>query len=317
MAYYAEGRGGFYIAAKDNHGSDKDLNFYKAQDNKSLTCEIAHIQWDARPGKSLVVDYPIVIAALTQGTWYEAAERYRAWAIQQPWCKRGTLRRRVAAGDACRWLLEKIGGVGMWWPFRDDIREDIVRTRRLFGAPLLHLELWWRHEPSREAAQSDGDRFGPFYFPFLALKGKDAFECAPRGPNLPPGDADRVRLGRDVSGPTGMAQRRVRIGRGHGRRQSLCDTIRSGWTRIGRAATPTVSTMTSVPAPAFPRIATRPTTFTRPARAGKSRRLTSRCSRKAAGGLPRQKALMFRSGPSASASRSSVVWTSIMRATRV
>ena len=91
-------------------------------------------------GKSLRVDYPIVIAALTKGTWYEAAQRYRDWATRQPWCQRGTLRRRVDASDACRWLLQEIGGVGMWWPFRNDIRADIVRTRRLFGAPLLHLE---------------------------------------------------------------------------------------------------------------------------------------------------------------------------------
>jgi hypothetical protein len=172
MAYYAEGRGGFYIACKDGNGRDKDLNFYKSADNRSLTCEIAHIQDDAQPGKNLVVDYPVVIAPLTQGTWYEAAERYRAWAVQQPWCRRGALRRRVAAGEACSWLLEKIGAVGMWWPFRGDIRDEILRTRRLFGAPLLHLELWWSNKPSREAAQSDGDRFGPFYFPFLALRGR-------------------------------------------------------------------------------------------------------------------------------------------------
>jgi hypothetical protein len=186
MAYYAEGRGGFYIAAKDNRASDKDLNFYKAADDKSLTCEIAHIQGDARAGKSLAVDYPIVIAALTQGSWYEAAERYRKWAILQPWCKQGPLHRRVAEGNACRWLLEKIGGVGMWWPFMDDIRDDILRTRRLFAAPMLHLELWWSHGPSREAASSDGDRFGPFYFPFLALKGKNAFESHCEDQIVPP-----------------------------------------------------------------------------------------------------------------------------------
>jgi hypothetical protein len=186
MAYYAEGRGGFYVAAKDNQAADKDLNFFKSQDNKSLTCEIAHIQWDARPGKSLVVDYPVVIAALTEGTWYEAARRYRAWAVEQPWCKRGPLRRRVAEGDACGWLLEKTGGVGMWWPFREDIREDIARTRKLFGSPLLHLELWWRDEPSRAAAQSDGDRFGPFYFPFLALQGKSSFDAHQADQIVPP-----------------------------------------------------------------------------------------------------------------------------------
>ena len=37
-----------------------------------------------------------------------------------------------------------------------------------------------------EAAQSDGDRFGPFYFPFLALKGKDAFEAHRADQIFPP-----------------------------------------------------------------------------------------------------------------------------------
>ena len=185
MAYYAEGRGGFYVAAQDNLCTDKDLNFYKAPGG-DLTCEIAHIQWDARPGKSLVIDYPVVIDPLTEGTWYEAAERYRAWAIQQPWCQRGARRERVDRADACRWLHEDIGAVGAWWQFRGDIREDVVRTRRLWGAPLLHLELWWRHGPSRDAAQSDGDRFGPFYFPFLAQKGKAAFAAHGSDQIVPP-----------------------------------------------------------------------------------------------------------------------------------
>ena len=70
--------------------------------------------------------YPIVIATLNRGTWYAAAERYRAWALQQPWCERGTRRGRVAAGDSSRWLLETTGAVGAWWPFRNDIRADIL-----------------------------------------------------------------------------------------------------------------------------------------------------------------------------------------------
>jgi hypothetical protein len=186
MAYYTEGRGGFYIASHDPEGGDKDLNFYKAPDDRSLVCEVAHIQGDARPGKSLAVGYPVVIAALDRGDWYAAAERYRNWALSQPWCRRGTRRDRVDAGDSSRWLLEATGAVGAWWPFRNDIRADILRTRRFYGAPLMHLELWWSHGPSREAARSDGDRFGPFYFPFLALKGREAFKTHSRDAILPP-----------------------------------------------------------------------------------------------------------------------------------
>ena len=185
MAYFTEGRGGFYVAAKDGLCTDKDLNCYKSPGG-DLACEIAHIQWDARPGRSLAVEYPVVIAALTEGTWYEAAERYRAWATRQPWCRRGTRQERVDRGDACRWLLEDLAAVGAWWPFREDIRADVARTRRFFGAPLLHLELWWRNRPSREAAQSDGDRFGPFYFPFLCLRGTKTFEAHSQDQIVPP-----------------------------------------------------------------------------------------------------------------------------------
>jgi hypothetical protein len=68
MAYFAEGRGGFYFAAKDTGSWDKDLNFYKAPGDGGLTCEIAHIQPDARPGAGIEVGYPIAIAALKEGT---------------------------------------------------------------------------------------------------------------------------------------------------------------------------------------------------------------------------------------------------------
>lgn len=175
MAYYTEGKGGFSITTRDTQGNDKDFSFYKMPDDKSLACEIAHIQADARPGKSLTVDYPAYITALDRGAWYAAAERYRAWALQQKWCERGPLAERVARNDASRWLLERTGAVGAWWPFRRDIRDEIVRTRRFWGAPLMHLELWWSHDPSRVEAQREGDHFGPFYFPFLALRNREVF----------------------------------------------------------------------------------------------------------------------------------------------
>jgi hypothetical protein len=186
MAYFANGRGGFSLACLDSNAADKDLNFYKDADDRSLVCEVAHIQSDARPGKSLIANYPIVITALAEGTWYEAAEHYRAWALNQPWCRRGTHRDRAARGDSSRWLFENTGTVGAWWPFRTDIRPEVARTRRLYDAPLLHLELWWSNDASRVAAQSEGDHFGPFYFPFLALKGKPTFQAHREAAIVPP-----------------------------------------------------------------------------------------------------------------------------------
>lgn len=175
MALYAEAEGGFYIGVEDGRSTDKDLNFFKATLD-SLSLEVAHFNWDAQPGKSLSIDYPVIIAPLLKGTWHEAAGRYRTWALLQDWCKRGTRRERIRRGQASRWLCEDIGATGAWWPFREDIRPQIEQARDLFQAPLLHLELWWQHAPSVSAAGSAGDRFGPFYFPHLALKGMPPFE---------------------------------------------------------------------------------------------------------------------------------------------
>lgn len=186
MSYYVENQGGFYLATHDGHATDKDLNFFK-YDKDSLSCEFAHFNWKATPGTSLELDYPVVLAVLSEGTWYEAADRYRSWGTRQPWCARGTRRQRLARGDAARWLMEDIGTVGIWWPFRENIESAVRRTRAAYGAPLLHLELWWQNEPSVQAAHREGDRFGPFYFPYLCLQGSKTFEAHQTDMIFPPG----------------------------------------------------------------------------------------------------------------------------------
>ena len=169
-AYYVDGVGGFYLATEDSLCTDKDFNFFKTGPAEQLAWEIAHFQWDARPGRDLSPDYPVVLAALTEGSWYEAAQRYRKWATVQRWCARGTRWERVQRGDASRWLLEEIGAISMWWPFEMDIREPVRRAREVFGAPLLHFPLRWTDEASVREACAAGDRLGPFYFPFVALE---------------------------------------------------------------------------------------------------------------------------------------------------
>lgn len=186
MSYYTEDRGGFYIATHDGRSTDKDLNFFK-HDANSLSCEIAHWNWDARSGKSLELDYPVVVAALNEGSWYAAADRYLDWATQQPWCARGTRLERLAKDDSARWLTEQVGAVGMWWLFRQDIETSVKRTREAFAAPLLHLDLWWQHEASFEEARRGGDRFGPFYFPYLCLQGSKTFDDHKADAVAPPG----------------------------------------------------------------------------------------------------------------------------------
>ncbi|MEX0875801.1 MAG: DUF6259 domain-containing protein [Actinomycetota bacterium] len=104
LAYYEQARGGFYIATHDPHSTWKSFTFGGSE------VTIRHDAWDLRRGADMDLDYPIVIAPLTQGDWYEAAERYRGWAIgNAPWCSGGPKREQNGA----RWLRDDVW-VSLW-----------------------------------------------------------------------------------------------------------------------------------------------------------------------------------------------------------
>jgi hypothetical protein len=114
-AYYQSDRGGFYLAAHDPHSTWKYFHF-SAQE-----WSVRHEAWDIAAGASMLLDYPVVIGALTAGDWYEAAEIYREWALADaPWCQAladsadGADRADgadsgVARRAECRWLYEDVG----------------------------------------------------------------------------------------------------------------------------------------------------------------------------------------------------------------
>ncbi len=105
MAYSAAGRGGFYIAAEDPLGREKWLNFYRHIEG-DLRASIWHGPTSHATRGEIAVQYPVVLAALDGGAWYDAAERYKAWAMTQPWASQGPLWDR---DDRSRWLLEEVG----------------------------------------------------------------------------------------------------------------------------------------------------------------------------------------------------------------
>ena len=81
-AYYSEEQGGFYWQTTD--GGDTIKSFTLTGDDGKLRLSIYHYLSDLADGDK-DFDYDIVFANLTEGNWYEAANRYRAWAQQQSW----------------------------------------------------------------------------------------------------------------------------------------------------------------------------------------------------------------------------------------
>lgn len=86
QAYYSQDEGGFYMQTEDSSDGMKSFTF-TGQDG-DLRASVWHFAQNF-DGKDIQFGYDTVIANLTRGTWYEAADRYKEWAIQQPWCVKG------------------------------------------------------------------------------------------------------------------------------------------------------------------------------------------------------------------------------------
>jgi hypothetical protein len=104
MAYYEESKGGFYLATHDPHSTWKTFSFGGGE------VSFKHSTWDRRYGADIDLDYPVVIAPLERGDWFEASERYRRWVEPSaPWCARGPRRN----DDFARWLRDEVW-VSLW-----------------------------------------------------------------------------------------------------------------------------------------------------------------------------------------------------------
>ncbi len=105
--YYSEGLGGFFFAALDPHGSEKELAMPLEEGALGLAWRT--FSWDERPGADLDLDFAFAIGANTTGDWYGAADLYREWAEGAPWCAERGPRRERPAAERVRWLHEEVG----------------------------------------------------------------------------------------------------------------------------------------------------------------------------------------------------------------
>lgn len=135
MAYFAEKRGGFYLAMHDPTKSLKWLNVFKGADG-FLESTFMHQAPEIAPGERFAIPVPVLIGALFDGTWYEAAERYKAWAIHQPWTAQGTLADR---NDTSGWLLDEVGFATFGINAAHDRSAWLDRFHAITGEPVFHV----------------------------------------------------------------------------------------------------------------------------------------------------------------------------------
>jgi hypothetical protein len=195
MTYYAQDVGGFLMRTADPAGGLKWFNFFKAPAG-SLECSFMHQAPDLQPGASLVVPYPVLFEPTREGTWYEAAERYKRWAVEQPWTGRGTLAERDVRPT---WLLDDVGFATFGVNAAHDRSRWLDRFHRITDQPVFHVlgvnwprestkygkghpggrDDWFPARFSRENLStigSNGDYWAPFEFDLLLDEGKSESE---------------------------------------------------------------------------------------------------------------------------------------------
>lgn len=195
-AYLAPGKGGLLFTAEDGESHQKWLNLYKNKDAMEGTMMYGFE--DMGPGKAFCAPYPFTVRFLEGKGWWEAAEKYKQWAVNQPWCAMGTLRER----RHCEWLLRDIGlstfGIDASQDrslyidhYHNDVHTNVfhilgpdwAKAGGTFGGGLKHdvnpgsnYNDWFPTRFNQETLKSirdAGDRFAPFEFDLFghALEG--------------------------------------------------------------------------------------------------------------------------------------------------
>jgi len=100
---------GLYLACEDTQGWVKDFLCRGMGDELEMTIRF-YPEGNLESGRSFEVPYSVVTAGMS-GDWWDAASRYREWALKQWWCKRGPLRERHGSiADLDAGIIEPFNG---------------------------------------------------------------------------------------------------------------------------------------------------------------------------------------------------------------
>ena len=170
MLAFNLGDAGLYLAAHDGTARAKELVVTRAQ-----TVTFRGLAENAGvPGAAGAPDYPVVVAAY-RGDWWEAARRYRTWALQQPWAAKGPLRQRA---DYPKRLAE----LAFWmllWGESGGVSRSMQEAAQLYdGLPIGVHWYGWHQIPF--------DNSYPEYFPTRSGMGAAAHKMAQQGQTVMP-----------------------------------------------------------------------------------------------------------------------------------
>jgi hypothetical protein len=139
------GGAGLYVAAHDPEGRPKSMTAMPDGDTGTLGVEITHLPTAVtEPTATFELPYEVATGTFA-GDWYDAANRYREWVLDDArWTRRGSIADREDVPD---WFRDRC----LWWllaPRETDHERDldlIDRLREAFPVPTaVHWYTWHR-----------------------------------------------------------------------------------------------------------------------------------------------------------------------------
>jgi hypothetical protein len=137
LAYYSEGGPGFYAACDDTEAFGKTFAVF-GDGTDHVGFEVVQLPENTGvSGGAYRSPYRVLLGAF-EGDWFTAAERYRAWALQQPWAKTS----RLKTGVTPAWCSE----TGLWvWNrgHSEGVLEPAALLQEAAGLPVSVFWHWW------------------------------------------------------------------------------------------------------------------------------------------------------------------------------
>ncbi|HOT50764.1 MAG TPA: DUF6259 domain-containing protein, partial [Candidatus Hydrogenedentes bacterium] len=141
VAYCAKGGSGLYAACDDTAAYRKTFAFWGNVSGK-VDFEMVHYPENgAANSGEWRMPYAAILGAL-HGDWFDAAERYRSWALQQTWTKESRMRRGLVPA----WIEET--GMWIWNRGRSEgVLPPAIALQETLGLPVRVFWHWWHGCP--------------------------------------------------------------------------------------------------------------------------------------------------------------------------
>lgn len=140
VAWYQNGGNGLYAACDDNQVRRKTFALW-GMPGGDAHYEMVHYPESTKGGTHYRLPYAAVLGTF-RGDWITAAERYREWAVDQPW----TQQSRMHRGLIPDWLLDT--GMWVWNRGRSPgVLPPAAQLQERLGLPVSVFWHWWHGCP--------------------------------------------------------------------------------------------------------------------------------------------------------------------------